>query len=104
MIGIKGTLKETEEILVKVKECLSLMDLTLSDTKTKITNLNSSEAVFLGTIIKRARKYSYSRPSHNLILRRNSRKLRLEAPITRIIKKLHHANFMKNNKSSPKFV
>jgi group II intron reverse transcriptase/maturase len=104
IIGVKGTLEETKAILAKVKEFLSSIGLTLSESKTKITNLNISEALFLGTIIKRARRFSFSRPSHNHILRRNSKKLRLEAPIKRIIKKLHEADFMKNNDSCPKFV
>ena len=80
------------------------MGLTLSELKTKITNLNDSRAMFLGTSIKRAREYSYSRPSHNLMLRRNSKKLRLEAPITRIQKKLKDAGFIKFGKSYPKFI
>ena len=80
------------------------MGLTLSESKTKITNLNESQAMFLGTSIKRAREYSYARPSHNLMLRRNSKKLRLEAPITRIQKKLKDAGFIKFGKPYPKFV
>jgi hypothetical protein len=97
-------LEETKAILAKVKEFISSIGLTLSESKTKITNLNISEALFLGTIIKRARRFSFSRPSHNHVLRINSKKLRLEAPIKRIIKKLHEADFMKNNDSCPKFV
>jgi len=80
------------------------MGLTLSETKTKITNLNTDKVLFLGTIIKRANEYSYSRSSHNNILKRNSKKIRMEAPIDRIVKKLHDADFMKNSKSCPKFV
>jgi hypothetical protein len=80
------------------------MGLKLSESKTKITNLNKSKALFLGTIIKRSNEFSYSRPSHNHILRRNSKKLRLEAPISIILNKLRDAGFMKNNKSNPKFV
>lgn len=104
IIGVKGTLTETKTILAKVKECLTDIGLTLRESKTKITNLNTSEVLFLGTIIKRARESSYSRPSHNLIMKINSKKLRLEAPIQRILKKLQDADFMKNNISCPKFV
>jgi hypothetical protein len=101
---VKGTLKETEAILAQVKNCLTEMGLTLSESKTKITNLNNSKALFLGTIIKRAREYSYARTSHNNVLKRNSKKLRLEAPIQRILNKLHNADFMRNNESCPKMV
>lgn len=101
---MKGTLEETKVILTEVKDHLSTMGLTLSESKTKITNLNTDEVLFLGTIIKRARMFSYSRPIHNNILRRNSKKLRMEAPINKIVKKLHDADFMKDNESNPKFV
>jgi group II intron reverse transcriptase/maturase len=104
MIGVKGTLQETQAIMAKVKDFLGEIGLTLSETKTKITNLVTGEALFLGTTIKRAREYSYTRPSHNNMLRRNSKKLRMEAPIARIINKLHTANFMKNNESCPKLI
>nr|YP_009327877.1 hypothetical protein [Epichloe festucae]APB96835.1 hypothetical protein [Epichloe festucae]APB96895.1 hypothetical protein [Epichloe hybrida] len=104
IIGVKGTLEETKVILTKVKNQLSAMGLTLSESKTKITNLNTESVLFLGTNIKRAKEFSYSKPKHNNILRRNSKKIRMEAPIQRIVNKLHNAEFMKNNKSSPKFV
>lgn len=104
IIGVKGTLEESKTILEKVRIVLASMGLTLSETKTKITNINKSNVLFLGTRIKRANEYSFSRPSHNRILRRNSKKLRLEAPIPRIISKLHNADFMRNNESNPKFV
>lgn len=95
---------ETKLILTKVKNQLYTMGLTLSDSKTRITNLNIEDVLFLGTIIRRASKYSFSKPKHNNILRRNSKNIRLEAPISRIVKKLHNADFMKNNIASPKFV
>lgn len=104
MIGVKGTLLETKAILAKVKDYLEEIGLTLSETKTKITNLNTDAALFLGTTIRRAQEYSYTRPSHNNMLRRNSRKIRMEAPIPRILNKLHNADFMRNNESCPKLV
>lgn len=104
IIGVKGTYEETVQILDKVRNHLSEMGLTLSDKKTKITNLNTSRALFLGTIIKRATEFSYSRTSHNQYLRRNSKKLRLEAPIDRILEKLSDADFIRSGKPSPKLV
>jgi hypothetical protein len=97
-------LEETREILNKVKILLESLGLNLSETKTKITNLNSSSALFLGTTIKRAQEYSFSKIGSSRFLRRNSKKVRLEAPITRILKKLHNAEFMSDNKAHPKFV
>jgi hypothetical protein len=104
VIGIKGTLEEAKSILQRVKVFLDSIDLNLSDSKTKITDISTSEALFLGTNIKRASQVSFSRPSHTRYLKRNSRKLRLEAPIRRILKKLQQANFLKGGKPSPKFV
>lgn len=104
MIGVKGTLPETKAILAEVKDFLTSIGLTLSEKKTKITNLNNSDALFLGTNIKRASEYSYARTSHNSILKRNSKKLRMEAPIKRILEKLKNADFMKGNVAQPKVV
>lgn len=101
---MKGTLKEAEELLNKIDEKLVSMGLTLSKAKTKITNINSSRFTFLGTEISRAREFSYSRKSGTSFLVRNSRKLRLVAPLSRILTKLHETDFMAKNKSNPKFV
>lgn len=76
------------------------MGLTLNETKTKITNLNENKVMFLGTTIHRGKEYS----KQNGILQRNPRKIRLQAPITKILSELKEAGFMKNGKSSPKLV
>lgn len=104
MIGVKGTYLETKYILNQVRNYLMEMGLTLSESKTRITNINSSCALFLGTNIKRSREYSFARTIHNNILKRNSKKIRMEAPIDRIIKKLIEANFIKDGKPVPKTV
>ena len=104
MIGIKGTFAEVQFILNEVKNCLNDMGLTLSDTKTKITNINSSNALFLGTNIKRASEYSFTRTRHNNILKRNAKNIRMEAPIDRILKKLEDAGFIRSNVPHPKTV
>lgn len=80
------------------------MGLRLSKTKTKITNINDQEITFLGTTIFRARETSFSKMAHTGYMKRNSKKLRLEAPLTRIMKKLHEADFMKEGVASPKFI
>jgi hypothetical protein len=86
LIGIKGNYAETIQILDKVRIHLNELGFTLSENKTKITNLNTSRALFLGSYIKRATEYSFSRASHSQFLKRNSKKLRLEAPIDHILK------------------
>jgi hypothetical protein len=104
MIGVKGTLQEAEAIKEKVGNMLAGIGLELSPKKTKITNINSEKATFLGTDIIRAKEYTYARPSNNHHLKRNSRKLRFLAPIDRIEKRLKEAGFMKKGNSHPKFV
>lgn len=104
MVGVKGTFQETDEIRILIGKMLARIDLELSPSKTKITNTNLDKALFLGTEIMRAKEYTYTRPSHNHYLKRNSRKLRFLAPISRIEKILSDAGFMKNGKSYPKFV
>ena len=104
IIGIKGTLAETQIILNEVKNCLNDMGLTLSTAKTKVTNINISRALFLGTNIKRAAEYSFTRTSHKNILKRNYKKIRMEAPIERIMEKLEDAGFIKNGAPNPKTV
>lgn len=103
-MGVKGSLSEAEDFLSKIDEKLASMGLTLSKAKTKITNLNSSSFTFLGTKILRAREHSFSRRAGFSVLARNSKKLRLVAPLQRIITKLHDADFMAKNESAPKFV
>lgn len=80
------------------------MGLTLSESKTKVTNLNSGAALFLGTYIRRATEHSFTRSGHKNILKRNSRKIRLEAPLSRILGKLKDAGFIRNGVPSPKMV
>jgi group II intron reverse transcriptase/maturase len=106
VLGIKGTYEEAVEIFNKIDQRLSEVGLTLSKSKTKITNINEQEITFLGTTIFRARKTSSTKMSHATqgYLKRNSKKLRLEAPLVRILKKLHEADFMKEGKSAPKFI
>ena len=104
VIGVRGTRQDTLNILNSVRTYLSSVGLTLSDSKTKVTNLNIDKVLFLGTEITRARKHSFVRVNKVGILKKNSRQLRLMAPLERIVSRLHMASFMKNNISYPKFV
>jgi len=84
------------------KFCESI-GLEVSQTKTKITNINTDKALFLGTNILRAGHRDYVKLGPHKSLRRIKKGLRFEAPIQRIAKKLSEANFMKNGASAPKF-
>lgn len=104
IIGIKGTKQEAEEIKIQVKEILTGIGLTLNETKTKITNINKSKALFLGTNITRAKHRKFTRIKLKSALKRNPLRLRFEAPMKRIKSKLTDAGFLKNGKSYPRFI
>lgn len=104
IIGIRGTRHEAVEILEKVKEFCTSIELTLSDSKTKLTSLNRDSVFFLGTKISRANHVSFSRLDTVRRLKRNKLGIRLEAPMDRIRKKLGQASFISKGNSSPKFL
>lgn len=104
IIGIRGTRKEALEILEKVRNFCATIDLTLSETKTKLTSLNEDTVLFLGTKIKRSSHSNFSRMGAMRRLRRNKLGIRFEAPLDRIEKKLAQASFMAKGISAPKFL
>ena len=104
IICIKGSLIETKVIHDKIKDFLSSINLILSEDKTKITNVSTEIVNFLGTRIYRAKHTSYVRIRKTSSIKRNPRRLRLDAPIMQIIHKLKNASFMKGGKSYPKFI
>lgn len=103
-MGIKGSIEEAKMIYAQIEEFLTSIGLTLSVSKTKITNISKDEVSFLGTRIYRAKHTKFVRISRTSSIKRNPRRLRLEAPISSILKKLHTAGFMEEGKSHPKFV
>lgn len=104
IVGIRGTRIEALEILNKIKEFCKSIDLNLSETKTKLTNISVNPVLFLGTHISRSSQVSFSRMGISRRLRRNKLGIRLEAPISRIRHKLATASFMKEGKSAPKLL
>ena len=104
IVGVKGSLKDATEIYKQIEDFLKTIGLTLSESKTKIVNMSRSEALFLGTKIYRAKHTKFVRIAQTSSIKRNPRRLRLDAPITKILSKLHDADFMRKNKSHPKFV
>jgi hypothetical protein len=86
---------------------LKSIGLNLNRDKTKITNINSGQALFLGTTIFRSKHRKYvsnlDPRSGYYIKRRLGNQLRLEAPLKRILKKWHGL-FLEKNKSKPRFL
>jgi retron-type reverse transcriptase len=108
IVGVKGTIKDAKEISNKIDIFLTSLGLTLRNTKPKIVNISKSEILFLGTKIYRAKDNKYVRivktSSIKTKINTNTRRLRLDAPMIKILSKLHDADFMRKNKSHPKFV
>ena len=102
IIGIRGSLIETRNILTEVIKFCNKVGLTINETKTKITNLNKDKAKFLGVYITRS-KHTKFRILQKVIARQN-RKLRMVVSLREIKKKLREASFLKGDSSNPKFL
>lgn len=104
MIGLKGPYADAKFVINLVSEFLEKnLKLNLNKEKTIITHLQSDKAIFLGTLIGRARQRTYTKETIGQPIR-NSLRLRFEAPLDRITKKLIAANFMKNGRPAPRFL
>lgn len=76
------------------------LKLKLSDTKTLITNASKEKATFLGTSLGISQHQSYSRTYGYS----TPKEIRLEAPKSRIIKKLNESGIMKDELAIPKYI
>lgn len=103
-MGIRGTRKETLDILERIKEFTNSIQLRLSESKTKVRSLNNEKVLFLGTTITRSQHTRYSGVGNVRRLKRNKLGIRFEAPLDRINKKLEESSFMLAGKSSPKYL
>jgi len=103
VIGIRGSFEESRNILDKVSEFLkNVLALKVSTTKSQITHLPSSKALFLGVYIGRSH-HRYFRAIANG-KQRMPLMVRFEVPIQRIISKLTKAGFISNGKPAPRFL
>jgi group II intron reverse transcriptase/maturase len=97
IIAVNGRHSDASEILNKVTLFLKNLGLTVSPTKTKITNTYKEPALFLGTNIAHSKSVTYSCHQRGT-LQRNSGFLVLSAPLKIIYKKLKEAGFMSNHR------
>lgn len=104
VIAVNGSLTDAKEILKKVTIFLKDLGLTVSPTKTKITNTYKDNALFLGTNIGHTRVSTYSavRTHKKGTLQRHSGFLALNAPRDRIYNKLREAGLMVNHRGRTK--
>jgi hypothetical protein len=107
IIGIKGSYAEAKEIKKKVAAFLKSISLNLNEKKTKITNINKDRVLFLGTYLFRSSHRRYVDivgVGGRKLRRKDALKIRLEAPLTRVLNKLTEAQFMAKGKSYPKHI
>lgn len=97
IIAVNGTFTETKDILDKVTLFLKDKGLTVSPTKTKITNTYKEHVLFLGTNFSHSKVETYSLLKRGT-LKRNSGVLALNAPIDIIRQKLSEAGFLLNHR------
>lgn len=94
IIGIRGSYTDAKNILGRINVFLKEeLGLNLSLEKTLITNAQNDKAIFIGTTLGRGSHttFSLSKSGH---IKRNSKEIRLEAPLDRINKKLKEAGFL----------
>nr|AIB08376.1 hypothetical protein [Neoporphyra perforata] len=104
IIGIRGSLIETRQVLEKVKVFLNnVIRLDMNDSKTKITNLNKGKVVFLGTNIFRSKHVKYSAKSSSSKQRQNLQ-LQFHVSTDRIRSKLADISMLSGNTPMPKFL
>lgn len=104
IIGIRGSKEDAIELKNKIAYFLKdNLKLSLNSKKTLITHARSEKAFFLGTYISLSKIQTIRKTLFGVKIK-NSRQIRLEAPIKRIISKLEKTHFVKNGRSYPKFL
>ena len=103
ILGVRGSREDCVQLLKLIKDYLKeVLKLNLSEKNTLITNASRDKALFLGTKVFKARHQSFNRSLG--FVKRNSREVRLLAPIDRITKKLKEAKFLFKDQPSPRFL
>ena len=82
IIGIIGSKDDATRLKESIKNFLGKLGLTLSEEKTKISNMSEDYIKFLGICMTRqshVKSFGSTRKSH--VIQRTSRKMRIEAPL-----------------------
>lgn len=105
LLGVTGSYEETQEILNRIVTYCESLNLKINMVKTKITNLHTDHALFLGTQVKFTRHTGFSHTQNSSLNQRKiGPRIMLTAPIQRIRQKLTAAGFLKGNAASPKWM
>lgn len=103
ILGVRGSYADCVSLLTKLRIfLLEELKLNLSDKKTLITNANKEKALFLSTKIFRSRHQLLTR-THGFASR-IGKEIRMEIPLTKVMKKLEEAKFIKNGESTPRYL
>ena len=101
IIGIAGSFEYAEDVKEQVCLFLNTLKLTLSEEKTKVTNIRKDNALFLGHLvgIDTSIKMTYVHPKGQTpYLKRVTGKLiKVKAPIPRIVDRLYSKGFCDKN-------
>nr|CRX66588.1 putative reverse transcriptase protein [Axinella verrucosa] len=103
VVGVRGSYKEAERTLDRITEFCRSISLTVSQSKTKITNLNKDKADFLGVNIFRSKHVKHSRKSSSAKQRQNLQ-LQFHVSIDRVRSKLSSASIIRNGVAAPRFL
>jgi len=105
MIGLRGSKNDAMVIKEKISQFLDGIGLTLSENKTKVSNMETDHIKFLGVMMTRsAHVKHFQTPNSRDILQRASLKVRVTAPMDDLRAKLSQNKFMSKGRSHPKFV
>jgi group II intron reverse transcriptase/maturase len=103
IIGIRGSKEDAERLKDLIKDYLMGLGLTLSLDKTKISNMSEDYIKFLGIcMIRQSHVKFFGSPNKNHVIQRTSQKMRIEAPLDDIRKKLHTVGILKHNRPYPR--
>lgn len=101
IIAINGSFNQTKDILNQITYFCTTIGLTVSPSKTKITNSYKDKILFLGTHIRHAIHRTFSKHTRG-VLQRNRQSLLLTAPMMKIKQKLASARIAINNRGISK--
>lgn len=104
IVGVRGTFSDAQNLLSKITAFCEGIGLKISPDKTKITNLLRDKALFLGVELSRSNVMKFTKIPRTSQTKRLGLRLRMTAPLNRVIKKLTEAGFIKNQQSAPKFL
>ena len=97
IVGIAGSLEFANTLKEDIRLFLSTLSLTLSDEKTKITDIRKDSAFFLGhkILMETSIKYAYVRPKgkSRYLKRVTGRLVSIQAPIDRMVQRLSAKGF-----------